>query len=171
MALKDSFELFDGTGGTAWGISLTYGIPIGEAKTHYKNYIDKFPAIKRFQDETVDQALETKHVSGPFGRKRRLDALFAQDWRIRKEGEKEAKTMPMQNGAAELVKLAMIDLHKQSAPMVLQVHDELLFEVPTKETKDYAQWLKEYVPTIVEIKGVKFPVAVSIGDNWKDCNG
>lgn len=154
-------------GGTAWGMSSTYGIPIDLAKTYFKKYFERFPAIGRFHEEIVSRALETKQVTGPFGRTRRLDALFASDWRVKREGEKEAKTMPMQNGAAELVKLAMIDLHyKHHAPMTLQVHDELLFEIDTKDAEDYAQWLREYVPTITEIDGIQFPVDVSIGDNW-----
>ncbi len=156
-------------GGTAWGMSSTYGLPIELCKKYFTDYFKRFPAIKRFQDETVAKALETKHVVGCFGRKRRLDALFATDWRVRKDGEKEAKTMPMQNGAAEIVKLAMIDLHdKHHAPMLIQVHDELLFEIDRKAAKDYAHWLKEYVPTITEIDGIQFPVAVGIGKNWKE---
>ncbi len=157
-------------GGTAWGISKTYGIPLDEAKTHYNKYMEKFPAIKRFQEETVAKAKETKYAQGPFGRRRRLDALFAQDWRVRQEGENEAKTMPMQNGAAELVKLAMIHLdHDHNAPQILQVHDEILFEVPEEEARDYATWLKSYVPTITEIQGIQFPVELSIGNSWWEC--
>ena len=78
--------------------------------------------------------------------------------------------MPIQGAGGEICKIVMIALHKKNAPMVLQVHDELLFEVPKKEAVDYAQWLKEYIPTVVEINGVKFPVDVTIGDNWKECS-
>ena len=154
-------------GGTAWGMSQEYGIPIILAKEYYSKYYQRFPALKRFQEETVAYALETKKVKGVFGRERRIDALFAPDWRIRKDGEKEAKTFPMQNGAAEVVKLAMIDLHnKHKAPMLLQIHDELLFEVDDKDALEYAHWLKEYVPYITKINGVHFPVEVGIGQNW-----
>uniref|UniRef100_A0A6M3K280 Putative DNA polymerase n=1 Tax=viral metagenome TaxID=1070528 RepID=A0A6M3K280_9ZZZZ len=158
-------------GGSPWGMSLTYGIPISLSREYFNKYFIRFPAIKKFQDETVAQAYATNHVVGFLGRKRRIDALIATDWRIRKAGENEAKTMPMQNGAAEIVKLAMIDLHyKHNAPMVAQIHDELLFYINNKEAEDYAQWLREYVPTITEIDGVQFPVDVKIGNNWYECS-
>ena len=73
----------------------------------------------------------------------------------------------MQGLEAEVVKIVMNDLHyKYSAPMVLQVHDELILYIPEVEAEEYAQWLQDYIPTIVEFGGVKFPVNVSIGDNW-----
>lgn len=157
-------------GGSAWGMSQLYGLPIDEAKGYFNAYYKRFPALKRFHGETVEKAKATKKVIGYFGRERRIDALFAPDWRVRAAGEREAMTMPMQNGAAELVKLAMIDLHyKYSAPMILQVHDELLFEVPEEDAEDCAQWLKEYVPTITPIDGIEFPVEVTVGDSWYEC--
>ncbi len=154
-------------GGTAWGMAQTYNIPIGLANEYYTKYYQRFPALKRFQEDTVGEAKTKGIVRGVFGRERRIDALLATDWRIVKDGEKEAKTFPMQNGAAEVVKLAMIDLHyKHNAPTLLQIHDELLFEILAKDAEDYAHWIKEYVPTITEIKGVQFPVGVGVGNNW-----
>ena len=158
-------------GGSPWGMSKTYGIPIDLAKEYFAKYYERFPAVKRFHDETVAEALETKKVRGYFGRVRRLDALFAEDWRVRKDGEREAMTMPMQNGAAEIVKMAMIDLHyKHSAPLLLQVHDELILEVDDKDAQEYAHWLEEYLPTLIEINGVRFPVEVGVGKNWKEAS-
>uniref|UniRef100_A0A6M3K6S2 Putative DNA polymerase n=1 Tax=viral metagenome TaxID=1070528 RepID=A0A6M3K6S2_9ZZZZ len=157
-------------GGTAWGMSQQFGLPIDEAKGYYNAYYKRFPALKKFQDENVAKAQANKKVIGPFGRERRLDALFAPDWRVRQEGEREAMTMPMQNGGAELVKLAMIDLHyHHSAPMLIHVHDELLFEIPDEMAQEYAVWLNEYVPKITPIDGVEFPVEVSVGNNWYEC--
>ena len=76
----------------------------------------------------------------------------------------------MQNLGGEIVKLAMNDLHfKHHAPMILQVHDGLLFEVPEKDAPEYAQWLKEYVPTITKFKGFEFPVEYKIGRTWREC--
>jgi len=61
----------------------------------------------------------------------------------------------------------MIDLHyNHLAPMVLQVHDELLFEVDNKDALEFAHWVKDYIPTIVEFSGITFPVGVGIGQNW-----
>lgn len=157
-------------GGSPWGMSREYSIPIDLAKSYFKRYYERFPAVKRFHEETVEEAKSTKKVIGYYGRTRRLDALFAEDWRVRQAGEREAMTMPMQNGAAEIVKLAMIDLHyKHSAPLLLQVHDELIFEVDDRDAKEYAHWLKEYLPTLNDINGIQFPVSVGIGRNWWEC--
>jgi DNA polymerase-1 len=88
---------------------------------------------------------------------------------VQREGEKEGINMPIQASAAEIVKLAMIDLHyKHHAPMLMQVHDELMFEIPSAEAKDFALWIKEYIPKITTINGVEFPVDVGIGQNWKE---
>lgn len=157
-------------GGSAWGMATTYGLPIETCKGYFDAYHARFPALKRFQDETVEEAKLTKHVVGYFGRRRRVDALLSSNWKVRQDGEKEAKTYPMQNLGAEICKLAMIDLHyKHQAPMTNQVHDELLIEVPTKDALDYAHWIKEYVPKVTPIKGVEFPVEVSVGANWWEC--
>jgi len=158
-------------GGTPWGMSQEYDIPLEEAKSHFEKYFKRFPAIKRFHDKTVEEAKATKKVSSPWGRERRLNAQIAQDWRVRRDGEKEAKTMPMQSGAAELVKLAMIALHRDhNAPMLIQVHDELLFEVPEDEAEDYAEFLKEFLPKVTTFRGVPFDVEVGIGDTWLEAS-
>jgi len=157
-------------GGTPWGMAGIYGIPIDLAREYFAKYFAKFPAIGRHHTSVVEAAKETKKVSTWAGRTRRLDALFAPDWRVRQQGENEAKTMGTQGGAAELIKLAMIDLHyNHSAPMIIQVHDELHFEIPEKDALEYAHWLNEYVPTITPIDGVEFPVEVAVGDNWWEC--
>jgi uracil-DNA glycosylase family 4 len=154
-------------GGGAWGMSREYHIPIDQAKRHYDAYMKRYPAIKRFQDETVEIAKSTGHITGYFGRKHRIDSLYSDEWKTRQDGEKEAKTYPMQNCAAEIVKRAMLELHyKHKAPMLLQVHDELLFEIPEKDAIEYAHWLQEYLPTITEVNGVKFPVEASTGRTW-----
>lgn len=154
-------------GGGPWGMSVTYGIPIDLAKEYFEKYHRRFPALKKFQDETVEKAKATKYVEGYFGRRRRVDALFAPQWKVRMDGEKEAKTFPMQNLGAEITKLAMIDLHyKHKANMIMMIHDEILFEVPEGEAKEYGLWLKKYVPKITTIKGVEFPVSIGIGKNW-----
>lgn len=154
-------------GGGAWKISREFHIPIDQAKACIARYYELFPAIKKYFAEIKEQVEETKKVYDWFGRMRRMDALYAEDWRIREQGMREAINMPVQGTAAEVVKLAMIDLHeKHNAPLILQVHDELVFEVNEKDAIDYAQWLEEYVPSLVEINGTRFPVEVNVGQNW-----
>lgn len=154
-------------GGQAWTISRELGISLQEAKELQAIIFEKLPGLKRYIVQQREIAREERKVTNYFGRTRRLDAMYAPDWRVRLEGEREAINTPIQGAAAEVVKLAMIDLHyKHSAPMLMQVHDELIFEVDEKEAEDYAQWLREYVPTITQINGISFPVDVGVGKNW-----
>lgn len=154
-------------GGTEWRISQEYHVTIDEAKALLLAYYKKFPYIRRYFEDTIDFANENKKVFNYYGRARRLDALYADDWRVRRQGEREAINMPIQATAADIVKLAMINLHQEhEAPMVLQVHDELLFEVDAAIAEDYAQWVKEHLGNLTEINGVKFPVDVGTGNNW-----
>jgi len=155
-------------GAEAWTISQSLHITIEQAKDFMKHYFERFPGIKRFRDMMTAQLKETKRVVGYYGRERRIDAMFVENWRVQQEGLKEGVNWPVQNLEAEVVKLGMNDLHyRHAAPMVCQIHDELLFEVPTTQAQEFGHWLLEYVPTIVgEINGVSFPVEVGIGKNW-----
>ncbi len=156
-------------GGEAWKFSQEYHIPINEARKLMDKYFEQFPGVKRYFDRQKALAYEAKEVTNYFGRRRRLDSMFAEDWRVRQDGEREAINTPIQGTAAEIVKLAMIDLHqKHNAPMLLAVHDELLFEVDEKEAPEYARWLEGYVPKITIIDGWEFPVEVSYGRTWAE---
>lgn len=154
----------------AWKLSYELHISLDEARRHVESYYRKYPGLWRYKERIIEQSNVTKKVTNYMGRTLRVDALYAEDWRIRKQGERQAICFPIQSLAAEIVKLTMIDLHKKhKAPMLLQVHDELLFEVDEKDAVEYAHWLEEYIPTLVEIEGVRFPVEVSIGNNWWEC--
>ena len=155
-------------GQEAWALSQQLHITIADAKVFLVRYFQRFPNLGKYRDEMKEKALNDKKITIPFtGRTRRIDAMYASDWRVKQEGIKEAINLPVQGLEAEVVKIVMIDLHvKHHAPMILQVHDELLFEVPAKDALDYAHWLRDYIPTIVEFGGMKFPVEVGVGRNW-----
>ncbi len=158
-------------GGSAYKISSEFHVSIDEASALLRAYYTQFPAIEAYQAKIIEEARKTKSVEIYTGRRRRIDALYAEDWRVRQHGEREAVNLPVQGGAAEIVKVDMIDLHyKHSAPMLIQVHDELLFEIPENEAKEYGQWIKSYVPTITTLNGVSFPVEVGVGPNWLDAS-
>lgn len=154
----------------AWNLSQSLHITIGEAREFMEAYFRKFPNIKKFQLEMEEKIKAEKKAVIPFtGRTRRIDAMYVDNYRINQEGIREGVCLPVQGTEAEVVKIWMNNLHhKHSAPMVLQIHDELIFEVETKYAVDYAHWLKEYIPSLVEINGLKFPVAVGVGQNWKE---
>lgn len=153
-------------GAQAWTLAQNLHCTIGEAKEFQKRYFEKFPGVKRYQEQMKEIALRDKKVTNYFGRTRRIDAMYVDQWRTQQEGIKEAINTPIQGGAAEVVKLGMIELHKHYAPMINWVYDELLFEVNEKDAEEYGHWLKEFLPKVIEINGVKFLVDVKIGDNW-----
>ena len=156
-------------GGTPWRISQEFHVPIDQAKQMLARYYGAYPNIKKYHTQQIEKAHNDKVVYNWFGRKRRLDSMFSDDWRIIKEGEREAINTDIQGTSAEIVKRAMIRLHyDHHAPMLIQVHDELLFEIPKNEATDYARWLYEYLPTLTTINGVSFDVDVGIGKTWAD---
>lgn len=158
-------------GGSPYGLSQTFHITIDKAQEFRDRYFEKFPGIANYIIGQKELAKSAREVTLWTGRTRRLDAMYATDYRVRRSGEREAINTPIQGGAGEIVKLAMIDLHyKHSAPMICQVHDEIIFEVPDNEAMEYARWLKEYIPQITTLNGVQFPVSVGVGKNWKEAS-
>lgn len=156
-------------GGGAWKISQEFGVPIDRAKTMISQYYKAYPGILKYHREMIEIAHAEKKVTNWFGRTRRLDSMYSEHWKTVKEGEREAINTPIQSTAAEIVKVAMIDLHfSYDAPLLLQVHDELILELDEKVAEEYAQWLREYLPTLIEINGLTFPVDVGVGNNWKE---
>jgi len=151
-------------GGTEWGISQKLHIPIEDSKALIRKYFKAYPKVPRYISEQAEQAKKTKKSTNWFGRTRRIDALYAEDWRVRKHGEKEAINWPIQGLAAEIVKLGMIAL--RDTPMLLQVHDEILFEVDASKAKAFAEEINERILDVIEINGVKFPATITIGKNW-----
>jgi uracil-DNA glycosylase family 4 len=156
-------------GGTPWKISQEFHVPITEATELVNKYYRTYPGIKRYHEQQEEIAKTDKKVSLWTGRTRRLDGMFSSNKMVLSESKREAVNTPIQGGGAEVVKLAMNDLHyKCHAPMLLQVHDELLFEVPAKEAKDYAEFLFKYVPTITTLNGLTMPIDVGIGKTWHE---
>ena len=154
-------------GGTAWKISQEFYVPIDEAHAMIYKYYSAYPGIKAYHENQREIARTQKSVTAWSGRTRRLDGMYSEDRKTIRDAENLAINLPIQCTGAEIVKLAMIDLDtKHNAPMLLQVHDELLFEVPENEAEDYAHWLTEYIPKITEINGELFPVDVGFGKNW-----
>ena len=167
-AKRGNFALIYGA--QAWTLAQNLQCTINEAKEFMKLYFEKFPGVKKYQETMREIAISKKQVSNWFGRTRRIDAMYVDQWRVKEEGIKEAVNTPIQGTGGEVCKIGMIALHKHNAPMVLQIHDELLFEVAEKDATEYAHWLKVFVPSLVEINGVRFLVDVKIGQNWWECS-
>jgi DNA polymerase-1 len=126
---------------SAYGMADRLDIPQSEADEFINRYMDGFPAVRRFIEETIAQGTEHGYVSTLFGRRRQVPELRARRWDLRKQGERFAVNMVIQGTAADIMKVAMVNCDaalKESglhSRLVLQIHDELLFEGPAQEAE------------------------------------
>src|SRR5256714_934205 len=126
---------------SAYGMADRLDIPQDEADEFIQRYLSGFPAVKTFIEETIEQGTEHGYVSTLFGRRRQVPELRARRWEMRKQGERFAVNMVTQGTAADIMKVAMVrcdEALKEAglrSRMVLQIHDELLFEGPAEEAE------------------------------------
>ncbi len=153
--------------GTAWKVSQQFHVPIDKAQSYLNTYFDKYKSIPLYHHHMKIIANEEQRVTDSWGRTVRIDAMFTNDRRILRAGERQAINYPVQMDEAEIVKRAMIQLHyRVLAPMILQIHDELLFYIPEAEAEEYAAFLRKFLPSVTEVNGLRFPWEVGIGNNW-----
>jgi DNA polymerase-1 len=155
----------------AYGLGQRLGIPTGEAAEILNAYFDGFPNVKAFMDETIREAKERGYTTTIFGRRRQIGELASDNFRIRQMGERMAQNAPVQGSAADIFKLAMIDLdraldeHDSGARMLLTVHDELVLEVPEGERADTEALVRDVMEHVCELR-VPLTVDVGFGPNW-----
>ena len=160
-----NFGLIYGQG--AYTLSTFLGISLEEAKDLIKNYFKKFKKVKEYMEWAASQALKQNYVETLFGRKRYIKELKSHNFRIRKFGERAAINMPIQGTASDLVKMAMIELRNSLySQMLLQIHDELLFECPIELLEEEVPRIQHIMEHIVDWK-VPLKVNISTGKNWK----
>lgn len=152
-------------------ISQELGIPINEAKQIIKAYFERYSGINNFINNTLEQARNNKYVSTMLGRRRYCYDIDNANQRVRTAVERAAINMPIQGTAAEMIKLAMITIHKTlneenfKTKMILQIHDELLFEVPEDELDEVQEMVVE---TMEKALPLDIPIIVDsgVGDSW-----
>jgi len=150
------------------GLAELTGMGFAEAKDYIDRYFHLYPEIKRFMEKTKERAHATGYTETIFGRRRYYPNINSGVPFIRAANERMAVNAPIQGSAADLIKAAMIDLNEklpQDAKMILQVHDELLFEVPEKSAKKIARLVKEMMERVHKLK-VPIIADVKIGKNW-----
>ncbi len=166
MAKAVNFGIAYGQG--VYGLSETLKIPRKEAKEIIENYFKKFPGVKTYMDQTVKKAKDHGYVETLFGRRRYLPELFSKNPMQRQFGERAAINSPIQGTASDLMKMVMLELHEEyPREMLLQVHDELIFELPEKGIEDHGRRIKEIMENNVQLK-VRFKVNISWGNNWSE---
>lgn len=154
----------------AFGLADTLGIERGEASDIIKRYFARFSGVKQYMETTTREGIETGYVTTLFGRRRYIDELKSKNPMLRRAGERAAINAPIQGTASDLVKLAMIQVHQSlPIPLLLQVHDELIFECPKEDAKEMSEEIKRIMESVYELK-VPLKVNVGIGDNWDDAH-
>lgn len=160
-------------GQQAYGLSQSLKIPYGEAQEMIDRYFTVYPRVRDYLDETIEFARQHGWVATMFGRKRHVPDIFNKNPNIRGFGERTAMNHPMQGSAADIIKLAMIEVQKQlvsqgfTSKMVVQVHDELDFEAPVDEVEPLTKMITDVMTGVVDLK-VPLLVDVSTGANWAE---
>ena len=158
-------------GMSAFGLAKALGIDNTAAKNYIERYFQRFAGVKRYMDETRAQAKAQGYVQTVFGRRLYLPEINSPNGPRRGGAERAAINAPMQGTAADLIKLSMVkvqqvlDQERRGTRMIMQVHDELVFEVPESEV----EWLKTEVPRIMAaVADLKVPLLaeVGVGANW-----
>ena len=160
----------------ALALSRQLGITLEEAKAFIKQYFERFAGVRAWLDRTIDEARQRGFVETLFGRRRYIPELRDRNFSIRAFGERTATNSPLQGSAADLIKIAMIRIHAAldqadlRAKMLLQVHDELVFEVPEAERAVAAALVKREMEGVASLR-VPLVVSVGAGKNWIDAKG
>jgi DNA polymerase-1 len=158
-------------GMSPYGLAERLSISTEEAKAYIDRYFEKYPAVANFISQTIKQAKKDGYVVTLLGRKRYIPELASSNQRVRNLGERLAINTPLQGSASDLIKLAMIRLHQYlrrnglQSRMVLQVHDELIFEVPALEKVIVIDMIKSIMEGVYPLK-VKLKVDINEGTNW-----
>jgi len=158
---------------SSFGLSEDLKINVGDAKKFIDSYLESFPGIKNYMNELIAFAYKNGYVKTLMNRKRVIDEINNKNYMIRQSGERMALNTPIQGTAADILKKAMVEIDKEmekrglKSKMLVQVHDELVFEVEKEEEKE----LKELVLNIMKNTyklNVPLDVSYEIGDNWFD---
>jgi DNA polymerase-1 len=160
----------------SFALSRQLGITQEQAKEFIAQYFTRFAGVRAWLDRTVATAREKGYVETIFGRRRYIPELRDRNFNIRAFGERTATNSPLQGSAADLIKIAMIriaqgfrDRHLRSG-MLLQVHDELVIEVPRAEEESAGELVKRHMETAAELR-VPLLVSIGVGSNWVDAKG
>ncbi len=159
-----------------FALARQLGITQDEAKAFIRQYFERFAGVRAWLDRTVLEARERGYVETLFGRRRYIPELKDKNFNIRAFGERTATNSPLQGSAADLIKVAMIRIHASlrtqglGTRLLLQVHDELVLEVPEGEEAPAKELVKRHMESAAELR-VPLLVSVGTGVNWVDAKG
>jgi DNA polymerase-1 len=162
-------------GQSAFGLSQNLGIPRKEAAEIIENYFAQYPGIKQYMSDTMNFARENGYVCTLMGRRRYLRDINSANATVRGFAERNAINAPIQGSAADMIKIAMINIHKEfvakklRARMTMQVHDELIFDVPNDEVEMVKPIIMENMKNAIKTE-VPIMVEIGVGANWLEAH-
>jgi DNA polymerase-1 len=158
-------------GQTPFGLAAQLGIPRSEAERYIRNYFERYSGVRDFIDRTIEDVRRSGVAKTLHGRLRPIPDMLSRNPNARSFAERTAVNTPLQGTAADLIKLAMIRIHGllngMQTKMLLQVHDELVFESPEEELPEVRRMVKREMEKVASLE---VPLLVEIGDgpNWRD---
>ena len=162
-------------GMSAFGLTRQLDIPRAEAQKYLDTYFERYTGVKRYMEETKAQAKEDMFVETIMGRRLYLNEINAANGLRRQAAERAAINAPLQGSAADIIKKAMIDINTflfkemPEVKMIMQVHDELIFEAPKKSSKEVLQIMKRMMEDAVKLD-IPLIAEAAIGDNWNEAH-
>ena len=160
---------------SAFGLSQRLGIPRRDAADIIEAYFTEFSAVKAYMDKVINDAREKEYVETILGRKRYLRDINSKNATMRGFAERNAINAPIQGSAADMIKVAMINIHdwmkkeKLKSKMILQVHDELVFDVHKTEKELLESTIPEFMKSAIELE-VPMEVGLGFGQNWLEAH-
>lgn len=154
---------------SAYGLAKRLGMDRTDAERVITNYFQSYPKVREYLENTITFAKEKGYVQTILGRRRDVPSIKSKNRNISEEGKRMAINAPIQGSAADIIKLAMIDIHerlkKYKAMMILQVHDELVFELPVEEIDVIKEIVKNSMENVMNLK-VPLVVDIEVGSTW-----
>ena len=162
-------------GMSSYGLAKELEIDVKDAALFIEHYFKVYPGVKEWVGKVKNGAYETSEVRTLFGRRRRVQELKAKNKDLREYGERIAINTPIQGTAADIIKMAMVNIYntikreKYNAHLILQIHDELVFEVPKPEVEGFGKMIKSEMENVVKLD-IPLKVDIGIGKDWLEAH-
>ena len=160
-------------GKTAFGLAKELKIPVKDASEYIKKYFEQYPRVTTFEKEVIEFGEENGYVKTLFGRKRYISGIDSKNKTIKAQAERMAVNTVIQGTAAEVLKKVMLKVYetlkdKDDIALLLQVHDELIFEVEESSVEKYSEILADIMKNTVKLEDVNLNININIGKNWAE---
>ena len=160
-------------GKTAFGLAKELKIPVKDASEYIKKYFEQYPRVTTFEKEVIESGEEHGYVKTLFGRKRYISGIDSKNKTIKAQAERMAVNTVIQGTAAEVLKKVMLKVYetlkdKDDIALLLQVHDELIFEVEESSVEKYSEILADIMKNTVKLEDVNLNININIGKNWAE---